>query len=159
MPNDEVWTTGTFASVMISIDSEKLRNWIGCEADDVEDALDDSEEKLMELFDVSEYEDIELEVESYEEEDNKSIFQVGLGSDFFRYGTIDELADNYDAIKRMKEKISSMEGTLTLGQPEILLLKNKGECDWIAEEGFKELKLESTANNLGKFTATQFVLK
>lgn len=158
-PNDEVWTTGTFASVMISIDSEKLTKWIDCEANDIEDALVDSEEKLTEFFDISEYEEIELEVESYEEDDGKSIFQLGLGFDFFRFGTIDELADNFDVIKRMKEKIASMEGTLILGQSDILLLNNKGECDWIAEHGFKELKIESTANILGKFIATQFVLK
>lgn len=156
-PEGENWITGTFASVIINIGSEKLADWIECEKDDIEDALMDREEELMELFDVSDFEDIELELESYDEDDNRSIVQLGLGFDFFRFGTIDELADNFEAIKKMKDKVVSMEGTLTLGQSEILLLNDKGECDWISEQGFKELRLVTTENELGEFEATQFV--
>ena len=47
---------------------------------------------------------------------------------------------------------------MTLGQPDILLINDKGECDWISEKGFKELKLESTKNSLGEFVATHFIL-
>ena len=158
-PKEERWSTGTFASAIINIDSEKLAEWIECEEDEIEDSLVDNEEQLAELFGVDEYEDIELEVESYDEDDDKSIFQLGLGFDFFRFGTLDDLADNYIAIQKMKDKIVSMGGTLTLGQSEILLLKDKGECDWIAEEGFKELRIESTADKLGEFVATHYVIK
>ena len=158
-PKEERWSTGTFASVIINIDSEKLAEWIECEEDEIEDSLVDNEEQLAELFGVDEYEDIELEVESYDEDDDKSIFQLGLGFDFFRFGTLDDLADNFTAVQKMKDKIVSMGGTLTLGQSEILLLKDKGECDWIAEQGFKELRIESTADKLGEFVATHYVIK
>lgn len=158
-PVDENWITGTFASVIIDIDSEKLADGIECEIDNLEDSLEDSGEELADFLGVSENEDIELEVESYDEEDDRSIFQLGLGFDFFRYGTIDELTDAFEAIKRMEDKVASMEGIMTLGQSEILLLNDRGECDWISEEGFKELKLESTENNLGKFVATRFTLR
>ena len=158
LPKEEKWITGTFASVIINIDSEELASWIDCGKDEIEDSLVDNEEQLAELFDISEYEDIEMEVESYEEDENKSIVQLGLGFDFFRYGTIDELTDNYDAITKMKDKIVSLGGTLTLGQPEILLSLDKGECAWIAEQGFMELRLETTVNNLGEFKAKRFIL-
>ena len=59
----------------------------------------------------------------------------------------------------MKAKVVSMEGYLTLGQSDILLLNDKGECDWISEHGFKELRLESKANELGEFVATHYVIK
>lgn len=159
LPQEEQWFTGTFASVIINIQSKKLADWLECDADDIEDVLYDREEDLAELFDAVEYEDIELEVESYEEHDDKSILQLSLGFDFFRFGTIDELNDNLEAVKRMKDKVESMEGFLIIGQPEILLYNEKGECDWISEQGFEELKLESTVNNLGKFVATRYMLK
>ena len=159
LPKDEQWITGTFASVIINMESKKLSDWLECEADEIEDSLVDNQEELVEFFDISEYEDIELEVESYEEEDENSIFQLGLGFDFFRFGTIDDLKENFEAIKRMKEKVVSMEGYLTLGQADILLLNDKGECDWISEHGFKELRLESKANELGDFVATHYVFK
>lgn len=101
-PHEEKWITGTFASVIINIDSQKLADWIECEKDEVEDSLIDNEEQMVEIFDISEYEDIEIEVESYKEDENKSIVQLGLGFEFFRFGTIDELTDNYDAIGGVK---------------------------------------------------------
>lgn len=158
-PQEEQWITGTFASVIINMESKKLSDWLECEADEIEDSLVDNQEQLVEFFDISEYEDIELEVESYEEEDENSIFQLGLGFDFFRFGTINDLKENCEAIKRMKEKVVSMEGYLTLGQSDILLLNDKGECNWISEHGFKELRLESKANELGDFVATHYLLK
>lgn len=158
-PQEEQWITGTFASVIINMESKKLTDWLECEADEIEDSLVDNQEQLVEFFDLSEYEDIELEVESYEEEAENSIFQLGLGFDFFRFGTIDDLKDNLKAIKRLRDKVVSMDGCLTLGQPDILLLKDKGECDWISEQGFKELRLESKENYLGEFVATHYVIK
>lgn len=158
-PQEEQWITGTFASVIVDMESEKLADWLECEIDEVEDSLVDNEEQLADFFDISDYEDIEMEVESYEEDDDRSIIQMGLGFDFFRFGTIDDLQNNFEAIKKMKDKIVSMDGSMVLGQSDILLLKDKGECDWISEEGFKELRLESTANNLGKFVATHFSLR
>ena len=158
-PRDEQWVTGTFASVTIRMESEKLAVWLECEMEDIEDTLYDREEDLMELLDALEFDDIEIEVESFDEDDDQSTFQLSLGTDFFRYGTIDELNDSFEAIKKMKAKVESMEGSLVLGQPEILLLNDKGECDWISEQGFKELKLESTEDDLGTFVATRFALR
>lgn len=158
-PQEEQWVTGTFASVIINIKSERLSDWLECEADEIEDLLVDNQEQLVDFFGLPEYEDMELEVESYEEEDERSIFQLGLGFDFFRFGTIDDLKNSFEAIKRLNDIVVSMEGYMTLGQPDILLLNDKGECDWISEKGFKELILKSKVNEPGEFVATNYVLR
>lgn len=157
-PSDEEWITGTFTSMIISINPDKLAEWIECEEEELEDAVYDLEEEFAELLGVSEYEDIDIEVEGFEEDDDKCTLQLGLGMDFLRFGTIDKLSDDLDAIRIMNTKIESIDGSLTFGQAEMMLDKDRGECIWISEDGFKELKLECGAREMGCFVATEYSL-
>ena len=152
------WCTGVMLSIVIRLDPEKLCELLGCEPEDLDDALmDDGESPLLGVLGDDLTDTIvvgDVDVMDSDPDEGKIVYSPANG---WCFGTIEEFSERKAIFEEAASVMEKTGGSIALYWADEAG-NESGDNSFVSEDGFMSLKFETGPNMWGDFEAWGYSL-